>query len=290
MKRFNDFLTEDLNGALVEPKSASSQEAARLGLAYVGFGRYEDPKTQQITHIVQNDRLIPFNKAIKTNSFKKISGDDYGEYFNNQKSTTEDYHNYLSGAYLPENYDENELAAIEMYTDTAYSSVNDMLNSLPTGIPANQIQAQSVDDNLPSIVQSLDSALEKSSTPIDFVSFVSLNSGYNITDFKAGQTFRFKGFRSVTIDPNVALNFATKDDNNPRKKQAIILQVSVKKGSKGMYLDDFSANPGEAEFLLPRGSSVKIVDGPNKLVGSNAYTNDMNQQVVFFNAELVKNK
>jgi hypothetical protein len=69
MKKFKDFLSEDLSGALVEPQSNASKQAKQLGLTYVGFGRYEDPKTRQITHIVQNDRLVPFSKAVKTNTF-----------------------------------------------------------------------------------------------------------------------------------------------------------------------------------------------------------------------------
>ena len=57
-----------------------------------------------------------------------------------------------------------------------------------------------------------------------------------------------------------------------------------------MYVDDYSATPGEAEFLLPRGTAIKITGGPSKLVGSNKYSNEMNHEVVFFNAEIVRNK
>jgi hypothetical protein len=64
----------------------------------------------------------------------------------------------------------------------------------------------------------------------------------------------------------------------------------IKEGSKGMYVDDYSTTPGEGEFLLPRGTAVKLTSGPNKLVGSNGYTGELNREVIFFNAELVKNK
>lgn len=290
MKNFSEFLSEDLGGALVEPQSASSQQAKKLGLAYVGFGRYEDPNTQQITHIVQNDRLVPFNKAIKTNKFKQENADDYGRYVKNLRPDVEQNHMDLGEYYVPENYDETELAAIESYTGETYLDINDKLNSLPTGIPANQIQADYVDDELPSIIGALDSALDKVPAPKDFLTYVSLNENYSPADFSQGQTFRFKGFRSTSIDPGIALNFSTRTNQTTRSKQTVMLQILVKKGTKGMYVDDYSATPGEAEFLLPRGTALKITSGPNKLVGSNKYSNDMNHEVVFFNAEIVRNK
>jgi len=67
-----------------------------------------------------------------------------------------------------------------------------------------------------------------------------------------------------------------------------MLQIKIPKGSKGMFVEDFSANPGESEFLLPRGSKVKVVSGPNKLVGSNAYTGSSGLEVLYFDCVLVK--
>jgi len=55
LKKFSQFMHEDFNAALQEPSSPAAAEAKKLGLQYVGFGRYEDPNTQQITHVVQND-------------------------------------------------------------------------------------------------------------------------------------------------------------------------------------------------------------------------------------------
>lgn len=288
MKNFSDFLSEDLGGALVEPQSVSSQQAKKMGLAYVGFGRYQDPNTQQTTHIVQNDRLVPFNKAIKTNKFKQENVDDYGRYVGNLKPEIEQNHSELGQYYVPENYDEIELAAIESYTNGMYTDINSKLSSLPTGIPSNQIQADYVDDEVPSVIGALDSALSKVPAPKDFLTYVSLNQNYNPMDFAPNQIFRFRGFRSTSLDPGVALNFA--NDPNAPSGQTVMLQILVKKGTLGMYVDDYSATPGEAEFLLPRGTAIKITSGPNKLVGSNKYSNEMNHQVVFFNAEIVRNK
>lgn len=288
MKKFNDYITEDLTGALVEPQSPSAQEAKRLGLVYVGFGRYENPQSQQVTHIVQDDKLVPFNKALKTNKFKKASSDDFGSYAKNLKPDIDQIHESLIDHYAPENYDEYELAAVEMYTGPEYLDINEKLYSLPTGVPADQIEAEYDGDEIPSTIAALDSALNKTKTPIEFLTYISLSNSYNIEDFANGKKFRFKGYRSTSLDPNIAINFGAKGSSD--KKRMMVMQLLVKKGSKGMYVDDFSSTPGEGEFLLPRGSSVQITGGPNKIVGSNAYTNELSHQVMLFTAELVKNK
>lgn len=290
MKKFNDFIREDLNGAGIEPQSNSSKEAARLGLTYVGFGRYENSQSQQISHIVQNDRLVPFNKAVKSNSFKKTGGDDYGNYTNNLRPEIEQHHQNFNQYYLPDYYDENELAAIENYTGQSYLDINQRLNALPAGIPADQIEPSFSGDTTPSIVASLDSALSKVGTPQDFITYISLNDGYQPEDFQLGQSFRFKGFRSTTIDPSIALNFSSRTSLTTSRNRSVVIQIKVKKGSAGMYVDDYSATPGEAEFLLPRASTIRFTAGPKKLVGSNKYLDDLNHEVVYFDAELLKPK
>jgi hypothetical protein len=288
MKKFNQYLYEDLNAALAEPSSNAAAEARKLRLQYVGFGRYEDPNTQQISHVVQNDRLIPFNKAVKSNTFKASSQDDYGNFVKQFAPDIEQNQNYMVDFYRPEYYDENELSAIEAYTGADFININDKLYNLPTGIRADQIQPEYDDDPIPSQVVALDSALNKKKTDHEFLSYVGLGTEYNITDFAPGSTFRFKGYRSTTINPNVALNYNSRVNKTISRQQTVMLQIKVPKGSKGMFVEDFSANPGESEFLLPRGSKVKVVSGPNKLVGSNAYTGSSGLEVLYFDCVLVK--
>jgi hypothetical protein len=290
MKNFNQYISEDLTRALIEPQSSASEQAKALGLAYVGFGRYEDPNTQQITHVVQNDRLIPYKKVVKTNTYKKAGSDDYGNLMNDVKGEIEQLHNDLINYYTPESYDDNELSAIEAYTGEEYIDINDKLYSLPTGIPADQIEPEYSDDELPATIASLDSALNKVKVDRDFVVYINLGSGYKLEDMKAGSVYRFKGYRSTSLNPGIAINFGSSSKGQSRRQQTILLQVVIKKGSKGMYVDDFSSVPGEGEFLLPRGSSIKITGGPSKLVGSNAYSGQMNHQVMLFSADLIKNK
>lgn len=277
MKKFGEFIREDLTGALVEPQSDASKQAKKLGLTYVGFGRYED-QNGQVSHIVQNDKLIPFSKAVKSKSYKDLSADDYGDYTKNLQGDVSTIHTELTNAYTPENYDNAELDAVKAYTESAYYDVNQKLVSLPTGIPANQIQPEYDGDNRPQIIAALDSALTKVAAPIDFIGYVGLSQDYNTLTLQSAKKLKFKGFRSLSINPNTVLG-----SGDPS-----VLQIKVKAGSTGMYLDDYSATPGDGEFLLPRGSAIKIVGGPNKISGTDGATQDPNKQIIVYDCELTK--
>ena len=277
IKKFSKFMKEDLTGALVEPQSNSSAEAKKMGLTYVGFGRYTD-NTGQVTHIVQNDNLIPFSKAVKTNSFKQLSGDDYGSYAQSMQPQINQTHQDMTSSYPPENFSNDELDAIKAYTQGSYYDINEKLATLPTGVAANKIQPEFDGDNRPQMIASLDSALSKSQTPVDVLLYAGLSQDYDPLSLSAGKKFKFKGFRSATLDPTVVLNGDSK----------MVMQIRVTAGSNGMYLDDYSAVPGEKEFLLPRGSQIKVISGPNKMVGSNAATQDSSKQIAYYDCQLVK--
>lgn len=283
MKKFRNFISEDLTGALVEPESKSSAEAKKKGLKYVGFGRYTDPKVNQVTHIAQNDQLVPFSKAIKTNTFKQNSSDDFGSYSKNLQADVAQISSALISAYPPDLFDDAELDAIQGYTSGYYTTINTVLSSLPAGIPAEQIQPQDAMDTTPSMIGALDSALSKVPAPIDFTTFASLSSNYTFEQFSPDQVFTFKTFRSTSLNPNLALNTS----ETPRN-QAIVLQITIPKGSSGMYVDEYSTQSGESEYLLPRGSTLVVESEPYFLQGSNAFTQDQNLNVILILCRLVK--
>lgn len=52
-------------------------------------------------------------------------------------------------------------------------------------------------------------------------------------------------------------------------------------------MDDYSATPGEKEFLLPRGSQIQITDGPKKLIAGNASIG-RDDEIVYFDCQLIK--
>lgn len=275
MRKFSSkhkaFFSEDLTSASSEPTSPAAAQARRMGLAYVGFGRYEDPKTRQVTHIVQNDRLVPFSKAVRTNSYAQSSTNDIGNFVKSLKQSTQQTHSELSASYPPEKYSEDELDAIKMFTENG-AQVNQALAALPAGIEAQDIQPTGPGDNTPQIVASLDNALNKSKVSANILTYSALPADMEI---KPGDAFSFKGYRSTSIDLGAVLSSI--------QGNKTVLQTLVPKGAKGMYVDDYSANPGEAEFIVPRGSVVTITGGPSRLRGA---VDGSDTEIVYYTAEL----
>ena len=277
-------LREDLNLASREPSSEASVEAKKLGLVYVGFGRYEDPVTKQVTHIVQNERLVPFAKAMRTNDYKQNSSDDLGKLAQALAPQKAALDGILTQEYAPENFSNEELDAIKQFTDGGYSEINAKLASLPVGIMASQIIPDYDGDTVPDMIKMLDDATTKIKTPVDLNLYTTLSSDVDLNSLVTGATMRFKGFRSGSIDPSIILNSAKQAGTS---STSYVLQIKVGAGNTGLYAENFSANPEEYEFVLPRGSKVLINDGPNKLIGSNAQLNINKQEIYYFNCELV---
>jgi hypothetical protein len=273
-------LVEDLNLASRESSSEAAVEAKRLGLVYVGFGRYEDPITKQVTHIVQNERLVPFAKAIKTNDYKQNSADDLGKLAQALAPQKAALDGILTQEYSPENFSNEELDVIKQFTDGGYQEINARLNALPANIMTTQIVPDYDGDVVPDQIKMLDDAISRMKTPVDMNIYASVNENLELTP---GSTIRFKGFRSGTIDPAIIMNSAKQAGTTSK---ATILQIKVPEKSNGLYAENFSANPEEYEFILPRGSKVIVTDGPNKLIGSNAQLNVNRQEIYYFNCEL----
>ena len=278
---------EDLNQVKVPEQSNASQEAQKKKLNYVGFGRYVDPKTGQVTHIVQNDKLVPFNRAVKTNTFKTNNADDYGSYGAIMAPQIEELHNYLTTAYTPEKYDDAELDAIYNFSDTAYSDINARLSSLPSNVAANKIEKTSLDDTMPEFIATMDSAMKKIRTPIDFLTYTRLSADYRVQDFAKGLVFKFKGYRDTSISMNAVLNSAQAAQTSfAGRPQVILLQLLVPKNSRGIYAADFSPNAMDGEFILPRGTTVEVMSDPQNLVGSDAISAAINLEVVYIDCKV----
>lgn len=269
-------IVEDLNYAAQEPSSRAAQQAQRLGLSYVGFGRYEDPRTNQITHIVQNDQLVPFKKAIKANTYKTQHADDVGNFVNALSPEAQEVDQILMQSYPPQLYDEIEINAIQQFTTQSYDNVNTVLSQLPAGITAKQIQPMSADDNTATLVAALDSAMKKSRSPIDFITYTKLGSDVQQMDLVPGTQFKLKGFRNTTVS---LANIMAADDETD---SSTILQIRVKKNARGIYTGNYSQNSEDAEFVLPRGCKIEVVSGPTKLTASDAQIDALHREFYYY--------
>ena len=275
-------IKEDLNYAKAEPQSDASQKAKSLGLNYVGFGRYEDPKSQQVTHIVQNDKLVPFNRAVRTNTFQQQNSDDYGNFNSQMMPQVQQLHQFMTQTYSPEKFDDKELDAIYYFTSNGYYDINNKLASLPTGVPANKIERSTPDDTMPDVIASLDSAMKKIRVPQDFLTYTQLGSDIDMSALQPGMSFAFKGYRDTSINIGSVLGQAQQSMGSSGRNQVVLLQLFVKKNSKGLYAADFSSNADDCEFILPRSTKIQIVNGPSNLVGSDAMSGNMNLEVLYF--------
>ena len=275
-------IKEDLNFAKAEPQSPAADKAKKSKLSYAGFGRYQDPKSQQVTHIVQNDKLVPFNSAVRTNTFQQQNSDDFGNFNAQMMPQVQQLHQFMAQSYSPERFDDKELDAIYYFTSTGYYDVNNKLATLPAGVPANKIERSAPDDTMPDVIASLDSAMKKIRVPQDFLTFTQLGSDIDMSALQPGMSFAFKGYRDTSINVGSVLNQAEQSVGSSGRNQVVLLQIFVKKNSKGLYAADFASNAEDYEFILPRGTKIEIVNGPSNLIGSDAMSGNMSLEVLYF--------
>lgn len=280
MKKFSEYLEESLAAEVKsEPKTAAAKQARKMGLLYVGFGRYADNKGR-VAYIVDNDRLVPFkgqeevgkmfDKASSVNNDEKSKelfnqADQY--YKINNKRSKEDRKifkekdkeviktaNQLGSFYRPEMFDDAELQAIIEYTGDAFNEINRYLyKGHDEGVDANKADA------VGRMVDALDSAFDETQAPFPFTVYSRLSGRYRAEKIQPGGEYIFRGYISTSLSHDVAISGFT-DSAEP-----VVLQIEVAKGQKAIYVDNLSSTDGELETLLPRGSKVKIISGPHPL-------------------------
>ena len=312
MKKFEEYLSETLAAEIKsEPSSNASKEARRLGLIYMGFGRYADNKGQ-IAYIVDNDRLVPFKrqeevqkmysktvtpttaqpKAVKGQPQKpdktKIAKDEanfYSSVLN--RRTKEDavilkqkdkestaVAKELSKYYTPNNFDEQELNAIAAYSNGDYESINRYLYK---GHDDNVTPEQ--DEYINNIIQSIDSAFEGTQAPFPYTIYAGLSQRYSPKSFQLGGEYMFRGYTSASLNYGVAIGGL--DGGN------VLLQIEVSKGQKALYTDSLVGTQ-DMETLLPRGSKIQVISGPHALDDSIVSDNPQSNPYTIFHCMLAQ--
>lgn len=280
MKKFGEYLEESLAAEIkTEPKTLAAKQARKMGLTYVGFGRYADNKGR-VAYTVDNDRLVPFkgqqdinkmyDKSYTTNNPEKADelwkqADSFNKVAS--KRSKEDQKilkqkdkevvkiaNQLRGMYRPEMFADNELDAIEAYTGDAFADINRYLyKGHDEGVDAN------TDSMMGKMIDDLDSAFEDTQAPFPYTVYSGLSSRYRADKIKPGQEYVFRGYLSTSLSHDVAISGFT-DSAEP-----VVLQIEIKKGAKSIFVDGISSVDGEMETILPRGSKIKVISGPHPL-------------------------
>lgn len=304
MKKFGEYLEESLAAEVKsEPKTNASREARRLGLTYVGFGRYADRKGN-VSYIVDNDRLVPYksrdevqtmySKTLSPSSKDKTKSKDavaYNKIINKREKQdrgivdqkTEDMqvlNQELYNFYNENMFDQSELDAIEWYTAEGFEEVNRYLyKGHDPGTSSDK------DSMINSTIQALDSAFESTEAPFAYTVYSGLSSRYSAKKLKPGNDYIFRGYISTSIDFGTAIDgFADADWND----SAIVLQIEISKGQKSIYVDPVSSNTGEGETLLPRGSKIKIISGPHPIDDNIIAMNPRGGTINLFHCQLIE--
>ena len=280
-------INENLDIIGTDPGGPAAASAKKRGLVYVGFGRYMDPKSGQVTHIIQDDQLLPFNQVVQSNEFQNSRQDDVGMASAVLQPQTDEVHGTLLKHYAATKYDSRELAAIQHFTDLGHIEINNRLAQLPSGVPHHKIERQTPDDQLPDLIGSLDSALKRSRSPRDFVTYAKIHDQTDLNNLKPGSTFKFKGFRNTSLNLPTVIGNSPPTIVSPEGRPTVnLLQLNIKKHTRGLYASDYSPTPDDREFVLPRGAEVKIADHPKTLVGSDGSSGITNLQIRYYNAEV----
>ena len=302
MLKYEDFLKESLAvQAKSEPKTNASRQARKLGLTYMGFGRYADNKGA-LAYIVQNDTLVPYKsqddvdgmyiKAMATQQSEPASkkktatagkgtkaqpaGPSKSETLRKEADT---YNNTLrtrkkeDGKILMKNVDKElfKFYQPDMFGDDELQALTDYTDE--TYGPINRYLYKGHDDGvtpeqdqqITSAISAMDSAFEETQAPFDYTVYSGLSSRYTPDKIQVKGEYLFRGYVSASLDFNTAIGGFADVGNSD---QPVVLQIEVKRGQKSIYMDAISSHPGEQETLLPRGSKVQVVSGPHVLDAS----------------------
>ena len=286
MLKYGDFINESLAAEIKsEPKTAAAKEARKLGLTYMGFGRYADNKGK-IAYLVHNDRLVPYKSQEEIGSMynkqqsapkkaptpvkganKKVQQEPdwkfYSDVLNKRQKednrilqekdkVAEATHKELSKFYKPNMFSQEEFDAILGYTSEGYETVNRYLyKGYDTEVTPEE------DAAIANLIENLDSAFEETQSPFAYTVYLTLSDRYNAEEIQPGGEYVFRGYLSTSLRHDVAISSFSGGD------MSVLLQIEIAKGQKSIYVDSLSENQGERETLLPRGTKIKVISGPH---------------------------
>lgn len=311
MQRYFDFLQEQFTDTVTkeDKRSGAARQAAKLQLKYVGFGRYANKK-HEITHVVQDGKLVPFVKddqlsklEYKPNKKDGKDGSKQPEHMNvsaqhglrktidknykeTQKKLDENLlktHKELCQFYPRNIFTKEELDAIHSYSAEKYADINRYLYTGKVSI----YHTERIDD-VKQQIAILDQAFEEAGSPFNYTVYAGLNSKYKAENFASGKEYIFRGFISTSLDNTIPMAFIETDKN----KSSVILEMKIKTGQKAIYLGALqTALKSEYETLLPRGTKIRVISGPHTIpigpLNSNPYDDIDDKLISLFKCEIV---
>jgi hypothetical protein len=283
---------------------SSSYQAKRLGLAYLGFGRYGLPSKKKgnqqfdVTHVVRNGLLIP----LTTGSIAKEDGmypprnsehmlKFYGHQTNNMQREID--------AFTPEKQ-AVFFAGKKCLDDYLSKDYHDINSTLFSGIKPHP----SISGKINRIDKLFGFNFAKLHSDIPL--YTSLVDGAGPT--KKGEAFEFRGYLSASANPKTAMGLKSSvniDDHNndmmlrggeeENKSLPHIIQLDMKKNQRALDTTILTGGPStleshepDDEFILPRNSRFIIVNGPIYLKNAIVWRAKLDQTDDDFNDDLNK--
>lgn len=304
MLKYDDFLAENLAAnVVVEPSSEAAAEAKKLGLTYLGFGRYAD-ETGRVAYTVIRNKLVPFkhNEQLQKMVDKASNGsqNDPEQQAAVEKqlkisrqvkdkdirSLTQTYKDIVRNekefkkAYNPANFTQEEIAALQAYTNDLFQPIN---NYLYKGFD-DTVDPQTALDVQNTIV-TMDNMLARTQAPFDHIVYTGLTSRYDPSKFNQGKDYVFRGYTSCSLDYNTALDVYTQVDQQAPK---VLLQIDVQRGQNVTYVDSLTGTTFDKEVILPRGSKIRILSGPHNIDDEIIVNYPKGEQISLFHCQLVQ--
>lgn len=162
------------------------------------------------------------------NKYKKLTDEEINKF---QKSSDECYNKL--------NSDEKE--AMYEYALGGYQDVNDYLNGKFGGY-----------ENTQDMIEKIDSSMDKYNLEEDVVTYRGTSSD-NYNNYDVGDVIEEKMYYSTSLSQGIAQTFADDCSNS------IMAEIHVPRGTKSIYIGDNTDYDFEAELLLSRGLSYKVI-------------------------------
>lgn len=144
-----------------------------------------------------------------------------------------------------ENLSADSFEAIKAYSEDQYQAINDHLREVFN------------DDEQQPKIDAIDAALNAApALTEDIVIYRGVNADAGLK-FKVGGTITDKAYMSTSLNEHVAKDLV-------EKEKGTLLSIKAPAGTKGAYIDSISSHDTEQEFLLPRGTRLRIT-GVKKL-------------------------
>ncbi len=245
MLKFRDHLTESLASEVKrEPNSDAATQAKKLGLKYMGFGRYSG-KDGKVSYIVHDNKLVPFKgadvlqkdfakakaekekpkaPAAKTKSSKgkpakktppkpdPMKEVDQAAVILQQRQASDQ--DVLKKKEQEQEKTHRQLSAYsktQVFSDEEMNAIDQYM--LAGSIDVNRYLYKGYDegtdnqtaDYIQTVINGLDSAMSQSQIPFDYSSYTGLSARYKPEDFKLGQTYVFRGYVSTSLSHKTAI-------------------------------------------------------------------------------------